>query len=100
VRVGSTPQPLRKAHPASCSFWCVCNAGSCGNNYTLSTAASRGTPPVPVTTHLTPASLAEVILAPTTATPRGFRFDVFSSLGIPRSEEPQRGGHEGSAAEL
>jgi hypothetical protein len=34
VRAGYTPQPLRKTRPAICSFRCVCNAGSCGNNYT------------------------------------------------------------------
>ncbi len=43
-------------------------------------AASLRTPPLPVAAHLTPSSFAEVIVALTAATPKGFRSD-FLSLG-------------------
>jgi hypothetical protein len=68
------------------------------------TAARLGMPRAPVATCGTPPPTASAVVLATlsadTPTPTDRRFDLFLCLGTLRGEEPQRGGHEGSAAEL
>src|SRR5919202_5148499 len=100
VRSLGCPLSLCERHALLSAFSSVCaTLVSTATVTPIPTATSLGTPPIPVTTHLTPLSFAEVIVALTALAPADRRID-FLSIGTFRGEEPQRGSNDGGAGEL